>query len=116
MTGQTQDAGWQVGARRTLPVELGEAWDLLTTEPWLQRWSGLSALDPDDPAVRSLTPQRVVRVRTPHSFVQLRVQRAASGTTVAFHEEHLLNERARSLRKEHWAQMLDDLEQAACAD
>jgi len=115
MTGQTKDAGWQVGARRTLPLELAEAWDLLTSQPWLDRWSGLAALDRDDPAVRSLTAQRVVRVRTSHSLVQLRVQTAASGTTVAFHEEHLPDEQARSLRKAHWAQVLDDLESAASA-
>lgn len=110
MTGQTKDAGWQVGARRTLPLELAEAWDLLTSQPWLDRWSRLAALNRDDPAVRSLTAQRVVRVRTPHSLVQLRVQTAASGTTVAFHEDHLPDEQARSLRKAHWAQVLDDLE------
>ncbi len=110
MTGQTKDAGWQVGARRTIALELAEAWDLLTSQPWLHRWSGLAALDRDDPAVRSLTAQRVVRVRAAHSLVQLRVQTAASGTTVAFHEEHLPDEQARTLRKAHWAQVLHDLE------
>ena len=110
MTGQTKDAGWQVGARRTLPLELAEAWELLTSQPWLDRWSGLTALDRDDPAVRSLTAERVVRVRTPQSLVQLRVQTAVSGTTIAFHEEHLPDEQTRDLRKAHWTQVLDDLE------
>lgn len=115
MTGQTQDAGWQVGVRRTLPLELAEAWELLTCPPWLERWSGLAALDRDDPAVRSLTAPRVVRVRTRHSLVQLRVQAAVSGTTVAFHEDHLPDEQARNLRKAYWAQVLDDLEAAVSA-
>lgn len=115
MTGKTKDAGWQVGARRTLPLQLGEAWDLLTHQPWLQRWSGLDALDPDDPAVRSLTVHRVMRIRTPHSLVQLRVQTAATGTTIAFHEEHLPDEHIRTVRKNHWTQMLDDLESAVPA-
>ena len=109
MTGKTRDAGWQVGARRTFPLELAHAWDLLTSQPWLQRWSGLTALELDDPAVRSLTTERVARVRTPHSLVQLRVLPAASGTTVAFHEEHLPDEQARSQRKDHWTLLLDDL-------
>ncbi len=109
MTGQTQDAGWQVGARRTLPLEVAEAWELLTSPPWLDRWSGLAALDRDDPAIRALTAPRVVRVRTRHSLVQLRLQAAVSGTTVAFHEEHLPDEQARILRKVYWAQVLDDL-------
>jgi len=113
VTGQTKDAGWQVGARRTLPLELDQAWDLLTTSPWLQRWSGLTVLDAGDPAVRSLTAQCVVRVRTAQSLVQLRLQPAASGTTLAFHEEHLPDEQARSRRKDHWARLLDDLEVTA---
>ncbi len=58
MTGKTKDAGWQVGARRTLRLELAEAWALLTSEPWLRRWSGLDALDHNDPALRSLIAQR----------------------------------------------------------
>lgn len=110
MTGQTKDAGWQVGARRTLPLDLYEAWDLLTLPPWLTRWSGLTALEAGDSSVRSLTARRVVRVRTPQSLVQLRLLPATSGTTVAFHEEHLPDEPARSQRKNHWAQLLNDLE------
>jgi len=75
VTGKTKDVGWQVGARRTLPLELAEAWDLLTTQPWLHRWSGLAALD----------------------------------------EEYLPDQRTRTLRQGHWAQLLDDLESAVPA-
>lgn len=113
MTGQTKDAGWQVGARCTLSLELDQAWNLLTTPPWLQRWSGLTVLDAGDPVVRSLTTRCVVRVRTPQSLVQLRLLSAASGTTVAFHEDQLSDEQARSRRKNHWAQLLHDLEVTA---
>lgn len=113
MTGQTKDAGWQVGARCTLPFELDQAWNLLTTPPWLQRWSGLTVLDAGDPVVRSLTTRCVVRVRTPQSLVQLRLLSAASGTTVAFHEDQLSDEQDRSRRKNHWAQLLHDLEVTA---
>lgn len=115
MTGKTKAAGWQVGARRTLPLELAEAWDLLTRQPWLERWSGLSAGGADEPAVRSRAAERVMRVRTPSSLIQLRVLPAATGTTVAFHEEHLPDERTRVLRKNHWARVLDELELAVSA-
>ena len=108
MTGQTRDLGWQVGARRTFPLEVADAWHLMLSKPWLQRWSGLAALELDDPAVRSLTTCRLARVRTPHSLVQLRVLPAASGTTVAFHEEHLPDELTRLQRKDHWTHLLDD--------
>ena len=109
VTGRTRDAGWQVGARRTFRLGLSEAWDLLTTQPWLHRWSGLAALDPDDPAVRTLTAERVARVRTLDSLVQLRVLPAKTGTTVAFHEDQLADEQARARRKQHWTRLLDDL-------
>lgn len=109
MTGRTQDAGWQVGARRTLPLEPARAWELLTSPAWLPRWAGVDALDPDDPAVRSLTPGVVVRVRTARSLVQLRLLRAATGTTVAFHEEHLADQAERTGRRAAWAALLDDL-------
>lgn len=115
MTGQTQDASWQVGARRTLPLEVTEAWELLTSPPWVDRWCGLPALDRENPAIRTLTAPRVVRVRTRHSLVQLRLKAAVSGTTVAFHEEHLPDEQARILRKAYWGQVLDDLEAAVSA-
>ena len=110
MTGKTKHVGWQVGARRTLPLSLGQAWDLLTGQPWLRRWSGLAAFDPDDPTVRSLTAERVARVRAQSSLIQLRLRPAATGTTIAFHEEHLPDEQTRTQRKVHWNQLLDDLE------
>jgi len=110
VTGKTKNAGWQVGARRTLPMDITEAWQLLTGQPWLHRWAGLDVLDSDDPAVRSLTAPELVRVRTPQSLVQLRLQSAATGTTVAWHEEHLPDASARVRRKGHWTQLLDDLE------
>jgi hypothetical protein len=44
------------------------------------------------------------------------MQAAATGTTIAFHEEHLPDEQTRTVRKDHWAQVLDDLESAASSD
>lgn len=116
MTGLTKDAGWQVGARRTVGVGRREAWDLLTSQPWLHRWSGLTALDFHDPSVRSLAPPRLVRVRTKRSLVQLRLLSAATGTTIAFHEDHLPDEDTRRLRKEYWGRLLDDLQRVPEAD
>jgi hypothetical protein len=36
--GQTRDAGFQIGARRTLPIPLAEAWRLLMSREGLQIW------------------------------------------------------------------------------
>ncbi len=43
------------------------------------------------------------------------MQSAATGTTVAFHEEHLPDHQTRTLRKNHWEQLLDDLDSAVAA-
>ncbi len=40
------------------------------------------------------------------------MQPAATGTTIAFHEEQLPDEQSRTVRKNHWAQVLDDFESA----
>ena len=63
-----------------------------------------------------MTAEQVVRVRTPRSTIQLRLMPTASGTTVAFHEDHLPDEETRTLRKEYWAALLDDLQQASSGD
>jgi hypothetical protein len=39
-TGLTQDAGWEVGVSRTLPVELDVAWDFLVSHTGLRLWLG----------------------------------------------------------------------------
>lgn len=41
--GQTAAAGYEVGARRTFPVSLERAWDLLTSAEGLQIWIGAIA-------------------------------------------------------------------------
>ena len=39
-SGLTKDAGWQIGVRKTLPIGLAEAWDLLFSEEGLRAWLG----------------------------------------------------------------------------
>ncbi len=48
-------------------------------------------------------------MRGPESLVQLRLVEAVTGVTVAFHEEQLMNEDARTTRKEHWESLLREL-------
>ena len=38
--GLTKDAGWQIGVRKTLPVALEDAWNLLVSEEGLSLWLG----------------------------------------------------------------------------
>ena len=39
-TGLTKDAGWQVGVSRTLPIDVGAAWDYLLSPAGLAHWLG----------------------------------------------------------------------------
>ncbi len=96
MTGKTKAAGWQVGARRT-------------------RWSGLAALGPDDPAVRSRPPGGSYGFARRTPSYSCGVFSAVTGTTVAFDKEHLADEATRIVRKDHWARVLDALESAVSA-
>ena len=41
--GLTQDVGFQIGVRRTLPIGSDEAWDLITSPEGVSVWLGLTA-------------------------------------------------------------------------
>lgn len=101
--GQTADGWWEVGVRRTLPLDLTSA------------WAALRALLEDDGAVRSIrseTPRSVVRATyqpegwTNPSTLQLRVLSVPTGSTLAIHHEHLPDSDAREAMRQHWTMNL----------
>lgn len=102
-TGQTADGTWEVGVRRTIPVDQDTAWTLLT------------ALLHEQPAVtgvRSETPGEVLRADyqpadwAQPSTLQLRAVPAAGGTTLAIHHERLADATTREAMRQHWADAL----------
>jgi hypothetical protein len=108
-TGQTADGTWEVGVRRTLPLDADTAWTALRR-----------LLDEDEHVreVRSETPGKVVRAayRRPGwaspSTLQLRVLGAATGTTLAIHHERLPSAEAREEMRRRWTQALERLSEA----
>ena len=129
--GLTKHTGFQVGARRTLPVSLQEAWDLVTSQKGIRAWLGGSpkaSLLPGETyrlrdgtigSVRLVSPGSHLRI-TWHpsgwerpSLIQVRVIRAATGTTISFHQEHLPDTRSREQRRAHFSAALDKLERLA---
>ncbi len=105
-TGQTADGWWEVGVRRTLPLDQASAWTLLR------------ALLDDDAAVRGVrseTPGVVVRATyqptgwDDPSTLQLRVLSAATGSTLAIHHEHLPDAETREAMRQHWTSTLQRL-------
>lgn len=129
--GRTRDAGFEVGVRRTLPIDPETAWRLVTSHEGMGAWLGDGArveLAPGREYALADGSEGMVRVveRGSHlrvtwlpggwprpSTIQLRVIPAASGTTIALHQEHLPNAVARQERRAHFAAALDALEQLA---
>lgn len=126
--GKTRDAGWQVGASRTLHHPLDRVWTTLAEHPelWLGPGTGLPT-EPGEPwtaddgtcgELRSRHHQDRVRLtlRRPgdwhDSTVQVTVRPAGSRTMVRFHQERMRDADERSARRVHWQAMLDRLASA----
>jgi len=125
--GSTRDTGFQIGVRRTLPMSLAEGWELMTSPEGVRAWLGDGARVEWEPgreyalangsagAVRVVQPESHVRLTwrprgwPRDSTIQVRVLAAASGTTIAFHQEHLPSAAARQERRAHFAAALDAL-------
>lgn len=106
--GLTKDAGWQVGVRRTFPVSPDRAWDVLVEGEGRALWSeGAGDLRAQSDSHLRVTWTHLLLDRP--SRLQLRVEEAATGATVAVHQEMLSSELERSAMKEHWSAVLDRL-------
>ena len=127
-TGLTRDAGWQIGASCTFPVDLAAAWELLLSPRGLALWLGdlvtgplaagtaYATADGTTGEVRSLREQDRVRLtwrppgRAKPATVQLALTAAPRGTTVRFHTERLGSAEEREELRRHWHAVLDRLE------
>ncbi len=127
--GLTRTAGWNAGARRTIAARPDVVWHALLAEAlplWLGtvdgslellRRSAYRTLEGAVGEVRGAEPGRRIRLTrsvdgADSTTIQLTVIPAATGTTVAFHEERLAGpeERAESIRA--WKFALDRIEAA----
>jgi uncharacterized protein YndB with AHSA1/START domain len=129
--GQTKDGSFQIGARRTLPIPLERAWQLLTSPNGVRRWlgdtTGLS-LRPGASYTLAAGGGGEVRVMRPNdhlritwqpagwaraSTIQVRVIPRGAGTTIAFHQEQLPDSEERERRRAHFEAVLMELSQLA---
>lgn len=125
MVGFAKDVGWEMGVRRTVAAPLDAVWDHLLG-PGLAAWLGAVQLphaaggayrtaDGVTGEVRSFTPRRRVRLTWrpadwPHdSTLQLTVLPAATGTTIAVHQERLADEAERVRMLAHWTAAVETL-------
>lgn len=123
-------AGYQVGARRTFPITIEEAWSLITGTPGLPMWLGDVGADFAMKAGQAYQTVEgisgVVRVVNLHmnihltwkrehwnkpSTVQVRtIVKDKHKTTISFHQENMPSAEVKEEMKNRWKDVLDQLE------
>jgi uncharacterized protein YndB with AHSA1/START domain len=124
--GKTQTQGWEIGVRRTFPINVDQAWELLVTTPGIEYWIGEGEIDfakgeryeMEDGTcgeIRSYTEGSLIRMtwQPPQwdfaSTLQIRVLSAKKGATISIHHEKLENGQQREQMRQHWSSVLDKL-------
>jgi uncharacterized protein YndB with AHSA1/START domain len=129
ITGKTRDVGYQVGARRTMPVGLKQAWRLITSPDAVKIWLGENPdlrfikgavyhlPDGTSGEVRVFKPDSHMRITwqprdwQKPSTIQIRVIPNGDKTVFAFHQENLPGPDERQQRLVFFKNVLDRLEQ-----
>lgn len=129
--GLTQDAGYQIGVRRTFPAPRERIWHFLVSPEGLRVWLGdrakidpviglsYRAADGTFGEIRAAKPYEQLRLtwqpagwKKP-STLQIRLLSAGGGkTTVAFHQEHLDGPETREIMKRRWEAALNQIRDA----
>ena len=124
--GKTKDVGFQFGIRKTIPVSTEKAWDFLFSENGLKIWLGnlkneleLKKNFETENGITGLLsvfkPKSHIRLnwKTKNwenmSTVQIRVIGNKNKTTIAIHQEKLLNLEQRNEMKEYWTKIIEKL-------
>ncbi|MFN8379584.1 MAG: SRPBCC domain-containing protein [Anaerolineae bacterium] len=126
--GLTHDAGWEIGARRTVELTPAEAWALLTSPRGLRCWLGEAEdwkLEPGatyhlpdgtSGTVRVVSDSHLRMTWQPPgwdraSTIQVRaIATSRNRAVISFHQEHLPDPDARSERSAFFHAALDALE------
>lgn len=124
--GKTKDQGWEIGVRRTFPIDAEKAWEALITQPGLGLWLGddpdfIPKKDTDFHTVTgvkgyivSVKQGTLLRMRwqpqdwTEPSTLQLRLIPDGNKTTISIHHERLADVAQREKMHKHWSQALDE--------
>lgn len=129
--GGTENAGFQIGVQKTLPLTAEDAWNLITQPEGLALWLGtVSDLRWEKRAayetaegtrgeIRSFTPGKLVRLTwQPAGFaapstLQVYLEPSGKKTAVLFHQEKLDSTETREQMRAHWREVLQRLEELA---
>jgi len=128
VVGQTKDAGFQFGVRKTFAVPLQLVWDFLFSEKGFSIWLGkissdnfevgksFKTKDEIEGKISVLKPMSHLRLTwkpkhwTNSSALQIRVIPFKEKTTVSFHQDHLLDNRQRNEMKNYWNKVIEKIE------
>jgi len=125
--GKTKDVGFQFGIRKTFPVSTEKVWDFLFSENGLKIWLGRlkSELEIKKEYETENGTKGLVRVFKANSHIrlswkpknwenmstiQIRVIENQEKTTIAIHQEKLLNSEQRAEMKEYWNEIMKNIE------
>jgi uncharacterized protein YndB with AHSA1/START domain len=130
-TGQTKDAGWEVGVRKTVDAPVDTVWAFLlgrglplwlgNTDLTLEKGAGYESDDDISGTVLSYTEGLRIRLSwrpeewNHDSTLQLTVKEAPTGTTIAFHQERLSGREERKIMLGHWKEVVQQLDDAIAA-
>lgn len=122
--GQTKDAGFQIGVRKTFSIGLESAWAFMFSQKGLELWLGLpevqmlvlggnyKTINGIEGGVTVLKVFSHVRMsyKKPEwansSSLQVRLINSKGKVTISFHQDHLLDLSQRNEMKNHWDQVL----------
>ena len=124
LIGKTKDVGFQFGIRVTIPVSTEKVWDFLFSENGLKIWLGklITELEHKKEFETKNGIKGLVRVLKTNSHirlnwkpktwknmstVQIRVIGDKNKTTIAIHQEKLLNSKQRTEMKIYWTEIME---------
>jgi len=128
VVGQTKTVGFQIGVRKTFPINIETAWALVTSPAGLTAWLGeiKAPMNLDDNFSTRTGEHGEIKVYKENSHIrltwkperwsktstiQVRVIAQNDKTTIAFHQENLPGPKEREERYMHFKNALDKLEQ-----
>ncbi len=128
VVGQTRDAGFQIGVRKTVAVPAETVWNFLFSVAGLSIWLGKMSLENFELGKPFKTEEEIegkLSVFKPNSHIrltwkpkhwtntsalQIRVIPSKVKTTISFHQDKLLNSRQRDEMKKYWDEVIVKIE------
>ena len=125
--GQTKDAGFQIGVRKTFAVPVELAWEFLFSSKGLSTWLGKLTIEDFELGKPYKTKEGIegeVNVFKPYSHIrltwkpkdwtntsslQIRVIDSKGKSTISFHQDRLLSSKQRDEMKTYWSKVIEKI-------